>query len=242
MLAEDIRQFTGALLLIVGALLPIVNPVGSAPIFLTLTHGLDRPTRTRLAGTVAINSYILLFGSMLIGSYVLRIFDLSVPVVELAGGLVLCRLGWNLLHSDPPAETPVPGEDVETRAFYPLTLPVTVDPGVIAVAIAIGANHGHTFARVGFAYAAGATGVALVALAVWVTYRYADRAAHWLGHTRMMAILRLSAFIVLCIGVQIAWTGGRALLVEAFPSATGAATPAAPASALPAKPAAGQRP
>ena len=100
------------------------------------------------------------------------------------------------------------------RAFYPLTLPLTVDPGAISVAITIGANHAHGVERVLIGLPAGIVGTAIISLSVWLAYRYAPRVARWLGHTRVMVVLRLSAFIVLCIGVQIAWNGVKALAGE----------------------------
>jgi len=129
---DDLRMLIGPFLLVVGSLLPIVNPLGSAPIFLVMTRGSDEATRHKLAVQVAFNSFILLFASMVFGTLVLKLFGLSVPVVQIAGGAVLCALGWNLLNKDQPAPTdaePVPGEVMIARAFYPLTLPVTVDPG-----------------------------------------------------------------------------------------------------------------
>jgi len=150
MLADDVRHFVVTLLLVVGALLPIVNPVGVAPMFLAMTHGADERTRAVLALKIAINSFILIMGSLLFGAFVLRIFGLSVPVVQVAGGAVLIALGWDLLNSDAPspAEAPTVSEDVVIlRAFYPLTLPLTVDPGAISVAITIGANHTHNVER-----------------------------------------------------------------------------------------------
>lgn len=211
---EDFRQFIGPFLLVVGSLLPIVNPLGSAPMFLAMTRGSDEETRRKLAAQVAFNSFILLLASMVFGTLVLKLFGLSVPVVQVAGGAVLCALGWNMLHVDTPAPAntePVPGEIMITRAFYPLTLPLTVDPGAIAVAITVGANHAHGVERVIIAIIASILGLTLIAVTVWLAYHYAPRVAHWLGHTRVMVILRLSAFIVLCIGVEISWNGIKAL-------------------------------
>ncbi|MCC7327722.1 MAG: NAAT family transporter [Burkholderiales bacterium] len=235
MIAEDIRHFLTALLLVVGSLLPIVNPVGSAPMFLAMTRGSDAATRQMLALKVAINSFALIIGSLIIGAYVLRIFGISVPVVQVAGGAVLCALGWNLLNSDPAvhadASPPASSEMVFMRAFYPLTLPLTVDPGAISVAITVGANHAHGVGRVLIGLAAGIIGAALISLSVWLAYRYAERVAHWLGHTRVMVVLRLSAFIVLCIGVEITWNGIHALLVEVKFAPPAATTPEGTASA-----------
>ena len=100
MLWSDFTQLGGAILLIVGAILPVVNPPGDAPIFLRMTHGCDDATRRALASRISLYSFAMLLGSMLIGSFVLRMFDLSIPVVQVAGGAVVCALGWNLLNDD----------------------------------------------------------------------------------------------------------------------------------------------
>ena len=215
-ISDDVRYFLTALLLVVGGILPIVNPVGSAPMFLAMTHGADEETRAELATKVAINSFLLIMGALIFGAYVLKVFGLSVAVVQVAGGAVLCALGWNLLQSEPTTNpgTPMPGETMITRAFYPLTLPLTVDPGALAVAVTIGANHAHGVERVLIAFLGGIVGTAIISASVWLAYRYAPRVAKWLGHTRVMVVLRLSAFIVLCIGVEIAWNGVKALAAQ----------------------------
>jgi len=220
MLDEDLQQLVKAILVVVGAILPIVNPLGSAPMFLAMTHGADTPTRSTLAGLVAFNSFLLLMGSLVFGNFVLKLFGLSVPVVQLAGGLVLCSLGWRLLTDDDPAPQVAAPEEASaiSRAFYPLTLPLTVDPGAISAAVTIGANHSSNITRILIAIVGATIGVVIIAASVWLAYRYAERIAQWLGHSRLMVVLRLSAFIVLCIGVQIAWNGTKAL-VEEFPFA-----------------------
>jgi multiple antibiotic resistance protein len=215
----DVTQLTGAILVIIGAILPVVNPPGDAPIFLRMTHGCDAATRKALARHIAIYSFALLLGSMLFGSFVLRLFDLSIPVVQVAGGAVVCALGWNLLNDDSkPADATVdPGQAsliAMGRAFYPLTMPLTVDPGVMSVAVTLGANHAHTLEKVLIQLLAAIIGASIVAASVLLTYRYAERFADWIGHRGMMIVLRLSAFIVLSIGVQIAWNGIKALLLQ----------------------------
>ena len=103
MLEESLRHFATVFLLVVAALLPIVNPVGSAPIFLALTRGADTATRQALAWRIAVNAFVLLMGSLILGNFVLRMFGLSIPVVQFAGGLVLCWLGIRMLGDDAPA-------------------------------------------------------------------------------------------------------------------------------------------
>jgi len=215
----DIGQLLNAVLLIVGALLPVVNPLGNVPIFLTLTHGCDDATRRDLARHIALYSFALLLGSMLLGSFVLRMFDLSVPVVQVAGGAVVIALGWHLLHYERPAaeETPDPHlarQVAVARAFYPLTLPLSIDAGVIAVAVTLGANHGQTLESELIQFVASILGSAVVAASLLLAYRYATRVSGWLGNKGMEMFLRLSALIVLSIGVQIVWNGVKSLLTE----------------------------
>jgi len=218
MLWTDFAQLGSAILLIVGAVLPVVNPLGDAPLFLHMTSGCDAATRADLARRIAFYSFVLVFGSMLLGSLVLRLFDLSIPVVQVAGGAVVCALGWNLLGTtDPAPVAPAPDSDhakvtALARAFYPLTLPLTIDPGAISVAITVGANHAHTVERVMVQIIAAFIGTGIVAASILLIYRYATRVGKLIGHTGMMIILRLSAFIVLCIGVQIGWNGVKSLL------------------------------
>jgi multiple antibiotic resistance protein len=219
MVSTDFTQLLGAILVVVGAILPVVNPPGDAPIFLRLTAGCDAPTRNTLARAIAIYSFALLLGSMLFGSLILRLFELSVAVIQVSGGAVVCALGWKLLNDEPkPADVIVDPRQASAialrRAFYPLTMPVTVDPGVMSVAVAVGANHAHTLDRLLVQVLAAVIGAGIVALAVLVTYRYAEAFAARIGHKGMMVVLRLSAFIVLSIGVQIAWNGIKALLKE----------------------------
>ena len=234
LIADDIRLFLGVLLLVVGGLLPIVNPVGSAPLFLAMTHGSDVPTRQMLAVKIAINTFVLLMGSLVFGAFVLKIFGLSVPVVQVAGGAVLCALGWNMLNSDDSvhavAASATPSDVAIMRAFYPLTLPLTVDPGAIAVAVTIGANHSHNVERIIVGLVAAVVGTTVIALCVWLAYRYAPRVAKWLGHSRLMVVMRLSAFIMLCIGVEITWNGVRSLaeLIKFAPPAASSVKSAAP--------------
>ncbi len=219
MLWSDLVQLSGAILVVVGAVLPVVNPPGDAPIFLRLTAGCDEPTRRALARHIAVYSFALLLGSMLLGSFVLRLFGLSVPVIQVAGGAVVCALGWKLLNDDSkPAEAAADPRQASVaalaKAFYPLTMPLTVDPGVMSVAVTIGANHAHTLDHLLVQLLAAIIGAFIVAVTILFTYRYADRFAARIGHKGMIVVLRLSAFIVLSIGVQICWNGIRAMLKE----------------------------
>lgn len=212
----DLRHLVEGLLLVLAALLPIVNPFGGAPMFLAMTADCTPDLRATLAKRIAVNAFILLVASLFIGTYVLEFFGLSVPIVQVAGGIVVCATGWELLraeHGSPPlAPSPPAPREIASRAFYPLTLPLTVGPGTISIAITIGAHHPRSVPSLLLNGTADVAGAALVAATVFVCYRYADRMLRFLGETGTSVLVRLSAFILLCVGVQIFWTGASALL------------------------------
>jgi multiple antibiotic resistance protein len=220
-IVNDLREFAATLLLAIGALLPIVDPLGGAPLYLAMTANLTPEERGKMAKAVAINSFLLLLASALVGAYVLDLFGLSIPVVQVAGGMVVCAMAWSLLNSpnSPPAlarEGSLPAvtpDDLSQRAFYPLTMPLTVGPGSISVALTLGANP-----TPGLRPLAHTVGILIVAVSVYLCYRYADRILTKLGPTGTSVVVRLSAFILLCIGVQIAWNGVHALLLGTFPN------------------------
>jgi multiple antibiotic resistance protein len=213
--AGPIWEVSKSCLVVLTALFPIVNPLGNTPIFLSLTPGYSSNARATLSRKIALNSYWLLLGSMLIGTHILNFFGISIPVVQVGGGLVVVSTGWTLLRREPePARTAVEkkisSQDIANRAFYPLTLPLTVGPGSISVALTIGANqspHRDSVTR----FIAAVIGTALMAVTIYLSYRFAERVARLLGETAMNVIVRLTSFILLCIGVQIMWNGIRAL-------------------------------
>jgi multiple antibiotic resistance protein len=223
---NDLREFAATILLAMGALLPIVDPLGGAPIYLAMTANLTPEERSQMAKAVAVNSFLLLVASALVGAYVLDFFGLSIPAVQVAGGIVVCAIAWSLLNrpNSPPAlardgpSTATP-DVLSERAFYPLTMPLTVGPGSISVALTLGANPTHGLRPLLATALAHALGILIVAVAVYLCYRYADPILKKLGPTGTSVVVRLSAFILLCIGVQIGWNGLHALLVGAFPNA-----------------------
>ena len=203
-------------LLVYAGLFPIVNPVGSAPIFLALTSHNSVAVRHALIRRVTINSFVLLLGSLFVGSHVLVFFGITLPVVRIAGGLAVASFAWRLLR-DGASTTQGPDEVDETApvdAFYPLTMPLTVGPGSISVAIALGAQRPQEagdLASIALLGGSAVTGLAAIALTVFFCYRFADRMAALLGASGINVMIRLSAFITLCIGIQIIWSGYSAL-------------------------------
>jgi multiple antibiotic resistance protein len=213
---SDLAKYT---LLIVGALFPIVNPLGNTPIFLSLTRGLTSQGRTVLARMIAFNGLILILASIFIGTHILAFFGISLPVVQVGGGLVVIATGWTLLrqpNDDVTGENGARREcneaDYSRQAFYPLTLPLTVGPGSISVAITVGADRPEGSAWRWPLIGGMLLGSALISASIYLSYRFAERIGRTLGDSGMNIVIRLSSFILVCIGVQIMWNGLSALL------------------------------
>ena len=134
-----------SLFLILSALFPIVDPLGGSPIFLAMTREYAPGTRRALSWRIAMNSFFLLVGSYFIGTHILSFFGISLPVVQVGGGLIVISTGWTLLKQGALDDQKEMKQRIEPKdpfhnAFYPLTLPLTVGPGSISVAITLGAN------------------------------------------------------------------------------------------------------
>jgi multiple antibiotic resistance protein len=141
-----LKDLAATFLLVYAGLFPIVNPIGGAPIFLALTRHCNDKERNALALQVTISSFLMLLGSLLLGSYVLEFFGITLPVVRVAGGLVVTAAGWRLLQEGQAEDDVKRSPAKPMDSFYPLTMPITVGPGSIATAITIGSQR----PRVGF--------------------------------------------------------------------------------------------
>ena len=209
-----------AFLLTFAGLFPIVNPIESAPFFFGLTAGLSSAERQVLARKVAFNGFMLLLGSMALGPWLLEFFGIELPVVRIAGGLIVTALGWKLLTqeqwSDHAGSTQLQAAPARRiGSFYPLTLPLTVGPGSMSVAITIGSHKPAGIPPVSqlAEHASGALlGVMAIGLSIYLAYRFAEYMAKLLGSTGVEVLVRLSAFILMCIGIEIIWKGYSALI------------------------------
>jgi len=204
------------LLLVLVALFPIVDPLGGSPFFLALTREYAPEARKALSWRIAMNSFFLLVGSYFVGTYVLAFFGISLPVVQVGGGLIVIATGWTLLKQRDDekhdVQRTVQPQDTFRQAFYPLTMPLTVGPGSISVAITLGANAARHHPYHPLTVLAALIGLVLISISILLCYGFADRLARILGATGMTVITQLSSFFLVCIGVQIAWNGIKALL------------------------------
>ncbi len=219
--SAPLRDALAFFLLAFPALFAIVNPLGGAFLFLSATRALAAGERERLARWVAIHSLVLLVASFFVGGYVLRFFGISMPVLRVAGGIVIAMTGWRLLNAEEdeaethrvrlgdPSEAP-------RAAFFPLTLPITVGPGSISIAVALGTSRPAQQGPLAFVAGAAATTLLLCAL-IYGLYRFSDRVGRVIGPTGSAVLVRIAAFLLFCVGIQVLWTGASALLAARAP-------------------------
>lgn len=217
-----ILPFGKSFMFTLAAILPVMNPLAIAPLFTELTRQVGHEDRSLLARRIGRHTALLLAVALLAGSYILRFFGVSLPVVRVAGGLIVAAMAWQLLNAQESgnrdkaqmAQT-LSASDVSIRAFYPMTFPLTCGPGSISVAIAVGAglqtpHVGNTIAN----FTGSLIAMAALGLIVTLTYLYADKLLGRLGEVGHIVFQRLMAFILLCVGMEIVWEGLRALWME----------------------------
>jgi multiple antibiotic resistance protein len=202
------------------ALLPLVNPLGSALVFLGLVGEAPIATYRSLARRIAINTVVFLAIVGLVGSSLLSFFGVSLPIMQVSGGIVIAMIGWSLLNqkdSAPsqekteaavPAVTPAEIDALTSKAFYPFTFPITAGPGCIVVMLTLSIHSRQpALSQTLLAYAGLLLAIVLLSAGIYLCYAYAPKIARSISPATAHGILRVVAFILFCIGVQIAWNG-----------------------------------
>ncbi|HEY0264724.1 MAG TPA: MarC family protein [Granulicella sp.] len=209
------------------ALLPLINPLGSALVFLGLAGDVPPSVYRSLARKIAINNIVFLGIFELLGSAILNFFGISLPIVQVSGGIVIAVIGWSVLNEkdseatakDKREEAQITSDsglrDLQAKAFYPFTFPVTSGPGTLVVLLTLSARFSSSNST---STALGHLGlfIAIVVLSemVYLCYAYAAKITKAISPSTAHGILRVVAFILLCIGVQIAWNGLAVLLAS----------------------------
>jgi multiple antibiotic resistance protein len=211
-------------------LLPLINPLGSALVFLGLVGDVPPSVIRPLARRIAMSNVIFLAIIELLGAAILKFFGISLPIVQLSGGIVIAVMGWEVLNqrsaganSKSKDEECGTHEAADTRhleegIFYPFTFPITSGPGTLVGVLTLTAhisNRAWTqniLAHIGVFIA-----VVVISVFCYFCYAYAARITKAIPPTTAHGILRVIAFILLCIGIQIAWNGLSALLATIIP-------------------------
>ena len=206
------------------ALLPLINPLGSALVFLGLVGDVPPAVYRSLARQIAINNVIFLAVIDLLGSTILHFFGISLGIVQVSGGIVIAAIGWSVLNAadDPVSRDKSAGIEVnrdasfvalQDKAFYPFTFPITSGPGALVVTLTLatreeGGGLTQSLLRHGGLFLA----ILALSVLVYVCYANAPRITRAIPQATVHGILRVIAFILMCIGMQIAWNGISALL------------------------------
>jgi multiple antibiotic resistance protein len=206
------------------ALLPLINPLGDALVFVGLVGAAPATVYRSLARRIAISTAIFLIAIEAAGTLLLNFFGISLPTVQIAGGLALAAMGWSLLNQEEPsAKADVPDIDGRTieslgqKVFYPFTFPITAGPGCIVVMVTLSAHASvKGILQTAAAHAGIAIAVVLLSAAVYFCYGHAPTITSRIPPQTIHGVLRLIAFVLLCIGVQITSNGVEAIVKTMF--------------------------
>jgi multiple antibiotic resistance protein len=213
--------FSKSFILALTALLPLINPIGSALVFLGLVRDEPAEVYRQLARKIAFSTFGFLVVIEFVGSLLLSFFGISIPIVQVTGGIVIAATAWALLfeqdanagnrakHQEIEGCVMSPGyEDLNDKVFYPFTFPITAGPGTLVVTITLSAHAtASSLIEKAQAYGGIAIAAAVLSASVYLCYAYAPKLIKAVSPATVHGILRVMAFILMCIGVQIAWNG-----------------------------------
>ena len=209
-------KFLGYVAGAVLAILPIVNPLGAVPLVMTVAAHLPAAERLRQIRRACVYTFVMMAGFLLAGGLIMSFFGISVPGMRIAGGMIVASLGFQMLFPS----APLPSRELEREtghkadiAFTPLAMPGLAGAGTFAVIMSLSSQ---ASARLGFErvldFTAVLLAIVIVALLCFATLRAAERLQRVLGPTGMIALTRLTGFLMVCIGVQFIIDGLTAIL------------------------------
>ena len=209
-------KFLGYVAGAVLAILPIVNPLGAVPLVMTVAAHLPAAERLRQIRRACVYTFVMMAGFLLAGGLIMSFFGISVPGMRIAGGMIVASLGFQMLFPS----APLPSRELEREtghkadiAFTPLAMPGLAGAGTFAVIMSLSSQ---ASARLGFErvldFTAVLLAIVIVALLCFATLRAAERLHRVLGPTGMIALTRLTGFLMVCIGVQFIIDGLTAIL------------------------------
>jgi len=195
------------------ALFPLIDPIGSSILANPLLKGLEGPARAKAAKRVAIYCLMISLVTIIAGSYVLRFFGLSIPVVQVGGGLLMCKQSWQMLSVDIQEKRAAKAlasnsESVEQSLFFPIAFPVMTGPQTIAGLLTLSANGASPDPlRLLLNLAALTLSILIICALIFLSLARTPRMIHFLGEKGELIVNQLGAFLFLCVGIQIAETG-----------------------------------
>lgn len=202
-------------------LFPVVNPIGTAFILNPYFNNLNRKERKNAVKKIALFSFAICTVTVFTGRWILELFGLSIPVIQLAGGILICKMGWEFLsagnnasenkvksqHTDTMSEN-----NIQDKLFYPITFPVTVGAGTISVLFTLGARSTHESIP-DYLINTGALllSIIVICILIYIFYLNTKTLIRFMGPKGENVVNRISAFLIFCVGLQIAVNGIQAL-------------------------------
>ena len=186
------------------ALFPIVNPLGGIPMFFSLTAGLSPEERRHTALKTALYVIAILIIFMLLGRFVLNFFGISLPVLKIAGGLIVANTAWGMVTGSSRMTMEESSEALTKKdiSLTPMAMPMLSGPGSIGVVMGLAAHADHFLAYLGMVI-----GIVALGLTVYLLLCLGGPFVKRLGPSAMGAINRVFGFLILAIAVQLVWNG-----------------------------------
>ncbi len=199
------------------ALFPVVNPIGTALMIDPYFSGLSRRERVSAARKISVYALGICVFTLFVGHWILELFGLTVPIIQLGGGIMICKIGWEFLTTDKSSDCPgqVSKEsdekefaELEGKLFYPITFPITTGAGTIAVLFTLSAHvEDKTFSGYLLNNAALLISILGICILIFIFYVNAGRLIRYMGSQNEKIVNRLMAFLIFCVGLQIAVGG-----------------------------------
>jgi multiple antibiotic resistance protein len=219
---EFYHSFINLVFIGIIALFPVINPIGSAFIVSPYFLGLNKKEKRKVVQKVSLYAFLICVVSLFAGQWILKLFGISIPIIQLAGGIMICKIGWELLSSDKTTQVqasdvalddPDAGyEHIASKLFYPISFPMTTGPGTISVLFTLSAHSAtdnmnsyliNTLALL--------VSVLVMCMLIYIFYFNTKTLTQFLGENGENIVNRISAFLIFCVGLQIAFTGLKVL-------------------------------
>lgn len=219
-----LNNFINLILIGFVALFPVVNPIGSAFILSPYFADLDRKERINVVKRIAFYAFMICVITLFAGHWILQAFGLSVPVIQLGGGIMICKIGWEFLSSEKKSLKSEKTteqqalnriQELEGKLFYPITFPITTGAGTIAVLFTLSAQIANKDIGVYLVnMAALIVSIITICIMILICYLNTNRVIRYIGNHNEEIINRLMAFIIFCVGLHIA-IGGIIHIIKA---------------------------
>jgi len=186
------------------ALFPIVDPFGGIPIFFTMTSAWTARDRQRTAFKTGVWVFVILVTFLFFGRFVLHFFGISLPVLKIAGGLIVANTAWGMVtsHARITPEESHEALDKEDISLTPLAMPLMSGPGAIGVVMGLAAQVDSATSYLGMVI-----GIAAISLTVFLFFWLGGPLVRRLGPSAVGAINKIFGFLILAIAVQLVWDG-----------------------------------